>query len=247
MKQAFERLKDEFRNNFRANKSFKSQIPNILTCSRGLAPFIIIPLILTGNITLGLIAGGLLASTDFFDGMLARKMHVESEFGRFIDPIVDKIFSLTLLITSAILNPIMILNIIPELAIAINNTRALNKGVQVKSSKVGKIKTWFLSANILLSFIPNINYITRIMASLITFEMQTATYMNYRKYNKENMIKDVKVDNNIIENTPDSEEKRLEKIMEFKRQIELLKNQKEMILNPTENVEEKILIKKPKR
>jgi len=69
-------------------------IPNVLTVSRIVA----IPVVL-GFIALGSDIGNWLAFaaytyaciTDFFDGYLARAWHQQSAFGRFLDPIADKL------------------------------------------------------------------------------------------------------------------------------------------------------------
>ena len=69
-------------------------VPNILTVSR----IVIIPVVL-GFIWLGGPWGNWLAFaaytyacvTDFFDGYLARAWHQQSAFGRFLDPIADKL------------------------------------------------------------------------------------------------------------------------------------------------------------
>ena len=181
MKNAFSKLKNAFKENIEKNKTLKSQIPNILTCSRALAPFIILPLAFTGNILGALIAGGILASTDFFDGMLARKLNAGSEFGRLMDPIVDKIFAITLLAGGAVINPLLIFNIIPEIAISAVNYKALSENKPVKSSKLGKIKTWILSINILLSFIPSFSIIYKIISTYVTFLAQSVTFNDYVK------------------------------------------------------------------
>ena len=69
-------------------------VPNILTVSR----IVIIPVVLTfiywdggiGN-WLALAAYAYACITDFFDGYLARAWHQQSAFGRFLDPIADKL------------------------------------------------------------------------------------------------------------------------------------------------------------
>ena len=69
-------------------------LPNVLTVSRILA----IPVVL-GFIMMGTPLGNWLAFsaytyaciTDFFDGYLARAWHQQSAFGRFLDPIADKL------------------------------------------------------------------------------------------------------------------------------------------------------------
>jgi len=67
-------------------------IPNIITLTRlGLLPVVIIAIRFDWTIiALVLYAFGCIS--DFLDGYLARKLNQESEFGRFLDPIADKIF-----------------------------------------------------------------------------------------------------------------------------------------------------------
>ena len=71
------------------------RLPNILTIFRiVITPLIVWFLIGFDGFTLHLMAFVLfiIASlTDLFDGMLARKLQVVSEFGKFMDPLADKI------------------------------------------------------------------------------------------------------------------------------------------------------------
>lgn len=87
----------------------KNNIANILTVTRLLLlPFIIALFYweasITGNIGKGAVAWLTLliyaaaATTDFFDGYIARKLNQISDFGTFLDPISDKIFVATILI-----------------------------------------------------------------------------------------------------------------------------------------------------
>ena len=47
---------------------------------------------------LGLVFYLIACLSDFLDGFLARKLEIESNFGRFLDPIADKILVVTMLI-----------------------------------------------------------------------------------------------------------------------------------------------------
>ena len=70
-------------------------IPNILTLLRVLLVPVIVMLLINEekNILLWWAFGLFLVSaiTDFLDGWLARKLDQESDFGRLIDPIADKL------------------------------------------------------------------------------------------------------------------------------------------------------------
>ena len=81
----------------------RSHIPNLLTVSR----IVLIPPLIAfywyspdSFIPFALFA--LLAITDFFDGYLARKWSVISDFGAFLDPVADKLLVVSLLLTLAI-------------------------------------------------------------------------------------------------------------------------------------------------
>src|SRR3989344_1836816 len=66
-------------------------IPNFLTISRFIITFVVMYFIITGeNIFIIILIFLIGASTDFFDGMLARRYHWESEFGRRADMIADR-------------------------------------------------------------------------------------------------------------------------------------------------------------
>lgn len=70
-------------------------LPNILTVGRLLSLPLLVALMMIDAAwaawtSLGLYTLGCI--TDWFDGYLARKFNLESPFGRFLDPIADKIF-----------------------------------------------------------------------------------------------------------------------------------------------------------
>jgi cardiolipin synthase len=77
------------------------QLPNILTMSR----IIVIPLIVISFYMDSPFAERFAAAlfvfagiTDFFDGFLARAFSVQSRFGRFLDPIADKLLVVAILV-----------------------------------------------------------------------------------------------------------------------------------------------------
>ncbi len=76
-------------------------LPNILTIGRIL---MLVPMILLFFVPLEWAAWTVLllyivgAVTDWLDGWVARKFNQHSEFGRFLDPISDKIFVITILL-----------------------------------------------------------------------------------------------------------------------------------------------------
>lgn len=79
-----------------------NNIPNILTVGRlASLPILVILMMIDASwaawAALGLYTLGCV--TDWLDGFIARKMNLESTFGRFLDPIADKIFIATVLIT----------------------------------------------------------------------------------------------------------------------------------------------------
>jgi CDP-diacylglycerol---glycerol-3-phosphate 3-phosphatidyltransferase len=79
----------------------KNNLPNLLSLSRLVATILVVVLVLLNQPWAFLVATGLflLASiTDFFDGYLARRFHVTSPLGVFLDLTADKIFVAAILI-----------------------------------------------------------------------------------------------------------------------------------------------------
>lgn len=218
----------EIKNNIKSvkkEKSIKKQIPNLLTLSRGIAPIAIIPLALTGHISEALITGGIIASTDFFDGAIARKFNCVSDLGQKLDPICDKLLALSIGIPLIILNPILIINMILELVIATINIKSTLKNNKPASNKIGKLKTWFLSISLLLSYICKVsNFPISIFYSsvVITSFLQTKAAINYKKTdNKKEIQKEEKK----------QETKELKQETNTQKEIRELKNLKENLLN----------------
>ena len=76
-------------------------IPNILTLLRVLAIPLLVATILSTSKNLNILAFIFFVTaslTDYFDGFLARKMSRESDFGKMLDPIADKLLIICTLI-----------------------------------------------------------------------------------------------------------------------------------------------------
>jgi cardiolipin synthase len=78
-----------------------ANLPNMLTLSRILATPVVCLLLLAGTVTGSWIAFAVYfyaCVTDFFDGYLARARRQQSSFGRFLDPVADKLLVASILL-----------------------------------------------------------------------------------------------------------------------------------------------------
>lgn len=157
----------------------KKQIPNILTFSRALAPFVIIPTIMLGNLKLAILELIFFIITDFLDGKLARKFNAVSEFGIKLDAVCDKIFAMSLVIPAVFEFPILIFNLIIELAISYTNVSSEVKGNNPRTTIIGKVKTTILSITLILIYIPKVEFNILFIASIITLIFQVVTLVGY--------------------------------------------------------------------
>lgn len=126
-------------------------LPNILTIFRiVITPVIVWFLIGFDGLTLHMVAFVLflIASlTDLFDGMLARKLQVVSEFGKFMDPLADKILVNSTFITLNILEimPYWITGVIilRDMLVTLLRWGMLANGASMNTSQLAKVKTTF--------------------------------------------------------------------------------------------------------
>ena len=177
----------------------RKQIPNLLTIIRGfLAPFTIIPAVLTNHIYL---AFGLIAFcglTDCFDGWYARNYNAQSEFGADLDAICDKLFVLTLTFPLAFeYTSWIVLILVLELIISIINSHYRIKGIDARSSLIGKAKTVVLDCSIALcyfDYIINIPDLALTIATVLTNIMQLVTIIGYVVHYRRERINKTQVD-----------------------------------------------------
>jgi len=132
-----------------------SQLPNALTIARFALIPVFVVLVLRADHGYSIAAAIVFAVagiTDQIDGFLARRWHVESEFGRYADPLADR-----LMIDAAIIL-LCFADRLPWAALAIILVRdvvlvggsrfAIKRGYRFEVTLLGKIATWILYASI---------------------------------------------------------------------------------------------------
>ena len=175
----------------------KKQIPNLLTLIRGIfAPITIIPAVITGHIYIAFLLIAICSLTDSFDGWYARKFDAQSEFGALLDAICDKLFVLTLAFPLVFIYTKWILTIlIFELIISMINTYSRLKRNNVKSSIIGKVKTFILDSSVALCYLDFLIKVPEIMLSItaiLTNVFQIICiidyYMRYKRFDILNQL-----------------------------------------------------------
>ena len=140
----------------------KRQIPNALTVLR----FLLVPAFLyylfasddTNRIPIALGIFIVASLTDYLDGMLARRMHVISDFGKIMDPLADKLLVLSALAGLCWLHPFHISKVVyliiltRELAVTIMREVYKIKGIVIAADKLGKLKTVMQMAGIIVAY-----------------------------------------------------------------------------------------------
>ena len=135
-------------------------ISNVITLSRLiLLPFIVFFLITQQRyIAFGIMTVSLFS--DAVDGFLARKLHQESEAGKVLDPVCDKISLIVIVVTLLILNMIpwwgVIIIILRDILILVGSLFLITHKSRVfKSNIMGKITGGMLGA-VVLAFTINL-------------------------------------------------------------------------------------------
>ena len=98
--------------------------------------------------------------TDFADGYIARKYNLITNFGKFTDPLADKLLTLSamiLFISTGQMNAVAVFIIVArELMVTGLRTVALEKGRVLAASWTGKVKTCVQMGGIILIMLVNI-------------------------------------------------------------------------------------------
>ncbi len=124
-------------------------IANKLTLSRIImVPFFLLAVYFEKDsqvLTISAIIFAVASFTDFLDGYLARKHNLITDFGKFMDPLADKVLVLAALAVLVEMNLIpawmIVLIITREYAVSILRAIAANTGQVIAASKGGKAKT----------------------------------------------------------------------------------------------------------
>jgi CDP-diacylglycerol---glycerol-3-phosphate 3-phosphatidyltransferase len=152
-------------------------LPNKLTMIRILIiPIIVILFLLRdylGKMQIQLIIMGILfviaAITDYFDGKIARKRNIVTTFGKFIDPLADKLlvitallifhsyyitYSGTILSNSALWMPFWVIWVIISRELIVTSIRlvAIGEGKVLPAGKLGKYKAAFTMITLVYYF-----------------------------------------------------------------------------------------------
>jgi CDP-diacylglycerol--glycerol-3-phosphate 3-phosphatidyltransferase len=132
-----------------------AQLPNALTILRLLAIPVFVVLLLQTDGDGSYALAGLLAAaalTDQVDGFLARRWHVESEFGKFADPLADRLMidaAVLLLCLDGRLPWVALVIVLGRDALLIGGYGLVrDRGYDFSVSALGKAATWVLYASI---------------------------------------------------------------------------------------------------
>src|SRR6266568_5887934 len=135
-------------NNAKLLRRRAMNIPNSLTVSRLLAIPVLMALLLLrfpGHDQVAATLFILFSLTDTLDGELARRTGTVSDFGRFLDPLADKLFVLSVLIVlvqeGLVAAWIVVVIFSRELIITILRSVAATQGHVIAAAPLGKTKT----------------------------------------------------------------------------------------------------------
>ena len=159
-------------------------LPNRLTVARMVLIPVMVALMYPNTPvcnTLATIVFALAAFTDFLDGYIARKNHLVTNFGKFMDPLADKLLVISALIcmieVDLVSSWMVIIIVARELTVSILRAIAAADGKVIAASGGGKLKTisqmiaiplLLLGAQFGSNILLSIGNITILIATLLT-------------------------------------------------------------------------------
>ena len=150
-------------------------LPNKLTILRILMIPLCVLFVMLGWYLAAAIVFILAAVTDFLDGYIARKQNIVTNFGKFADPVADKILALSVMaaLIPTLGFPWWAVCIVAARELAVDGLRlvAVEKGIVIPAGNLGKIKTNFQFFSVLSALFLLPHWITLtlcILMSLLT-------------------------------------------------------------------------------
>lgn len=135
--------------------------PNKLSLLRvALIPLMVLLMYLPGwpMVLLSTAVFGAAAYTDYLDGHIARRDGIVTDFGKFIDPVADKLLNLSamMMLTMSDLLPHWAVIVVLARELAVDGLRmvAVGQGRVIAAGKLGKIKTVSQMVMILFLMLP---------------------------------------------------------------------------------------------
>lgn len=135
----------------------KINLPNRLTILRMVVtPFLVYFMLTDWRFSplLSFIIFAAASITDFIDGKIARDRNLVTDFGKFLDPIADKIVVLSILIcmiTKGLCSPVVVVIVIfREFIVSSLRLLAATNSVVLAAEKSGKVKTAFQMLSVTL-------------------------------------------------------------------------------------------------
>lgn len=123
-------------------------LPNKLSILRVALIPVMVALMLPQTLVCDLLAAAVFAVaalTDYFDGHIARSRHLITDFGKFIDPVADKLLNLSAMMMlvqrGTLPGWVVVLILARELAVDGLRMVAVGQGRVIAAGKLGKIKT----------------------------------------------------------------------------------------------------------
>ncbi|MFR3410405.1 MAG: CDP-diacylglycerol--glycerol-3-phosphate 3-phosphatidyltransferase [Christensenellales bacterium] len=123
-------------------------LPNKLSLLRVALIPVMVALMLPQTLVCDLLAAAVFAAaalTDYFDGHIARSRHLITDFGKFIDPVADKLLNLSAMMMlvqrGTLPGWVVVLILARELAVDGLRMVAVGQGRVIAAGKLGKIKT----------------------------------------------------------------------------------------------------------
>ncbi len=132
-----------------------TQLPNALTVFRfALVPVFVALMVAAdgGHSWPAAIVFGVAAVTDQLDGWLARLWHVESEFGKYADPLADRLMIdaavIALFVDDRLPWPALALIVARDALLVVGARMVVPRGYEFSVSFLGKTATWALYASV---------------------------------------------------------------------------------------------------